>query len=723
MAKDSIRLSRRNLLKGAAGLVVGVYLAPAGKFAQAATATPGTPFAPNAFVRVGADHSVTVLIKHIEFGQGPFTGLSTLVAEEMDADWAQMRAEHAPANAQLYNNLQFGPMQGTGGSNAIAESHEQMRKAGATARALLVQAAAQEWKVSPSEITVDKGVIAHAASKRSGQFGDFATAASKLPVPTEVALKDPANFKLIGKEGAVKRLDSAAKSAGRARFSMDVYEPDMLTVVVAHAPSFGARVTAFDATAALKVRGVVAVKQVPTGVAVYAEGMWPAIKARRLLDITWDESASEKRGSGAILEHYRSKAGTTGVVAGSHGDIAKALENSERTLTRDYAFPYLAHAPMEPLDGFLRWDGTTAKAAFGSQIQTLDQGAIAGVLGIDPAKVELETLFAGGSFGRRAQPAGDFAAELASVAKAFGTTRPVKLVWTREDDIQGGRYRPMFLHRLQGGIRDGKIVAWKNTVVGHSFIKGSPFEPMMIKNGVDATMVEGAAEIPYRFDDFLCEVHMEDIGVPGLWWRSVGGTHTGYAVECFIDELLQETGQDPIAGRIALLGEDQRFASVLNAVAKLCDWKGPEAKDGRARGVAVTKAFNTYVAQIAEVSLGDNGEPKVHKVWCAVDCGVVVNPDIVRAQMEGGIGYGLGHILYGEITLADGRPVQKNFDGYRSLRINEMPAVEVAIVNSALPPTGVGEPGVPPIGPAVANALARLGRERPQQLPMVKGAV
>jgi len=718
-------MSRRSLLKGAAGLVVGVFLAPTGKFAQAAAAptAAATPFAPNAFVRVGTDNRVTVLIKHIEFGQGPFTGLSTLVAEEMDADWSQMRAEHAPANAALYNNLQFGPMQATGGSTAIAESYEQMRKAGATARAMLVEAAAQRWKVPGTEITVSDGVVMHAGSKHKATFGELAEDAAKLPVPTNVTLKDPADFKLIGREGKIKRLDTPEKSDGRARFTLDVYEPQMLTVVIAHAPSFGARVASFDAKMALAVRGVVAVKELPTGIAVYAEGMWPALKARALLDITWDESAAEQRGSAQILKLYRESAGKPGVVAKSHGDIAKGLDGAERTFTRDYAFPYLAHAPMEPLDGFLRWDGKTAKAQFGSQIPTIDQAAIAAVLGIEASAVEIETLFAGGSFGRRAQPAGDFAAELAQVAKAFGTTRPVKLVWTREDDIQGGRYRPMFLHRMHAGISGKKVVAWKNTVVGHSFIKGSPFEPMMIKDGVDATMVEGASEVPYKFDNFLCELHIEEIGVPGLWWRSVGGTHTGYAVECFIDELLQETDQDPIEGRIAMLGDDPRFAGVLREVAKLANWDGPGPKAGRARGVAVTKAFGTYVAQIAEVSLGDNGEPRVHKVWCAVDCGVVVNPDIVRAQMEGGIGYGLGAVLYSEVRLENGRPVQKNFDGYRSLRIQEMPAVEVALVKSAAPPTGVGEPGVPPIGPAVANAIGRLGRERPSQLPIVPGAV
>jgi len=715
-------LSRRNLLKAAAGLVVGVYLTPPGRFAQAATVTP---FAPNAFVRVGSDNLITVLIKHIEFGQGPFTGLSTLVAEEMDADWSQMRAEHAPANAKLYNNLQFGPMQGTGGSNAIAESYEQMRKAGATARAMLVQAAAQAWTVAASELTVNGGVIEHAASDRRGTFGEFAHAAASIPQPKDVVLKDPANFKLIGKERAVKRLDSPGKSDGSAKFAIDIYAPKMLTVVVAHTSHFGAKLKSFEAGDALAVRGVVAVKEIPSGVAVYAENTWAALKGRAQLKIEWDTQSAEMRSSDEIYAQYRAAArsGIPGAVASNHGDANAALETADNMLLREYTFPFLAHAPMEPLDGFLHWDGQVAKARFGSQIPTIDQGAIASVLGITPDKVEIDTPLTGGSFGRRAQPDGDFAAELAQVAKAFGTSRPIKLMWTREDDLEGGRYRPLFLHLMQGAIRDGKPAVWKNTIVGQSFAEGTGFAAMMIKDGVDSTMVEGASEIPYKFADFRCELHIQPGIVPTLWWRSVGATHTGYAVECFMDEMLQTAGLDPVEGRIASFGDDPRFAGVLRAVAKACDWNGPQAVDGRARGVAIVKSFGTYVAQIAEVSMNEKGEPRVHKVWCAVDCGVVVNPDIVRAQMEGGIGYGLGHILYGEITLRAGRPVQRNFDTYRSLRIHEMPQIEVVMVPSSAPPTGVGEPGVPPIGPAVANALARLGRDRPQELPMVRGGV
>ena len=490
-----------------------------------------------------------------------------------------------------------------------------------------------------------------------------------------------------------------------------------------HPPRFGGKPASVDDAEARKIPGVVDVKQIPSGVAVYAQGMWPAIKGREALRVTWDESKAEKRGSDQIIEEYRALTKKPGMVAGTHGDAEAALKRAGKVIEAEYVFPYLAHAPMEPLDGYLRWDGERALARFGSQVQTMDHGVIAKVFGVTPDKVQIETMLAGGTFGRRATPDSHFAAELAKVAKAIGPNRPVKLVWTRENDLQGGYYRPLFVHRLRGAVDKGKIVAWSNTIVGQSFLKGSPFEAVLIKDGIDQTSVEGSKEIPYEIADFRCELHTTDVGVPTVWWRSVGHTHTGYAVECFVDELLQAAGKDPVAGRLEMMGKAPRHAGVLRAVAELAKWSGPGPVNGRARGVAVVESFHSYVAQIAEVSAGEGGEPRVHKVWCAVDCGVAVNPDVIRAQMEGGIGYGLGHMLFGEITLKDGKPVQDNFDSYRSLRIHEMPQVEVTIVRSTEKPTGVGEPGVPPIGPAVANAMARLGLGRPRRLPVVRAMV
>jgi isoquinoline 1-oxidoreductase beta subunit len=718
--KSITTLSRRALLKTGAVFAIGAYVArntPA--FAQAAPPAAPVNIVPNTFITIGEDDTVTVLCKHIEFGQGPFTGMATLVAEELDADWAQMRADHAPSNPALYKNLQFG-VQGTGGSSAIANSFEQMRKVGAAARAMLVATAADEWKVPASEITVSNGVISHASGK-SSKFGALAAKAMAQPMPTEIKLKDPAQFKLIGREGVVKRLDTVSKTNGSAVYTMDIHEPDMLTVVVARSPKFGGAVASFDATAAKAVAGVVDVKQVPTGIAVYAKGYWPAKTARDLLRIDWDDSKAELRGTPQLLIEFQELSKTPGKTVKQSGDLDAGFGQGARVIETDYVFPYLAHAPMEPINAFIHWTGDTASARYGSQFPTPDQAAIAKVLGLGMDKVKLQTILAGGSFGRRAQQSMHVALELAEVAKAIGPGRPIKLVWSREDDMRGGYYRPFSIHHMRGAVKDGKIVAWTDTIVGQSIMKGSPFEAMAVKDGMDSTAYEGAHNIPYEVPNFRCDLHHVDIGVPVLWWRSVGHTHTGYAVEAFVDQLLDAAGQDPVEGRLALMKDHPRHAGVLKAVAELADWKNTKPEAGRARGVAVVESFKTYVAQIVELSMGDEG-PVVHKVWCAVDCGVAVNPDIIRAQMEGGIGFGLGHILYAEQKLDGGVPVAGNFDTYRSLRIDAMPQIEVTIVKSTEPPTGVGEPGVPPIGPAVANAMAKLGLARPRQLPIVSGA-
>jgi isoquinoline 1-oxidoreductase beta subunit len=725
MTHHDAGLTRRAALKGVAGLVIGFHLPLAAHGQSGAARTSGADagsatFAPNAFIRIGTDDLVTVLIKHIEFGQGPFTGLATLAAEELDADWAQMRAEHAPSNPALYKNFLLG-MQGTGGSTAIANSFDQMRKAGASARAMLVQAAADQWNVPPSEIVVERGVLRHPATGREGRFGQFAEAAAGLPVPEDAPLKQPASFRLIGREGAVKKLDVPEKTNGKAQFTIDNYAPGMLTVVVARPPRFGGKVASFDAADARAIAGVVDVKQLPSGIAVYAQGMWPALNAREALRITWDDTAAEKRSSQQMIEEYRALARSPGLTVTARGDAETALAQAAKVVEAEFVFPYLAHAPMEPLDGFLHWDGERARARFGCQLQTGDHNMIAGILGLPFERVEIETMLTGGSFGRRGQADMHLAAELAQAAKAIGPGRPIKLMWTREDDIRGGYYRPLFLHRLRGAVSGGKIVAWVDRLVGQSIVKGTPYESMIIKDGIDPLSVEGARDIPYDIADFRCELHTTEAAVPVLSWRSVGHTHTSYAVECFVDELLQAAGKDPVAGRLEMMGRSPRAAGALRAVAALAGWSGPGPVDKRARGVAVVEAFGTCVAQIAEVSADNGGSPRVHKVWCAVDCGVAVNPDVIRAQMQGGIGFGLGHALFAEVTIEAGRVLQSNFDSYRSLRIDEMPEVEVVIVPSAEKPTGVGEPGVPPIGPAVANAMARLGLERPRRLPMVRG--
>jgi isoquinoline 1-oxidoreductase beta subunit len=712
-------LSRRSVLKAGAGLAIGAYIAQGGRAFAQLPPVKNVNIAPNTFLIIKPDSTVTVLCKHIEMGQGPLTGMATLVAEELDADWAQMRADHAPSNPVLYKNLVFG-VQGTGGSSAIANSYEQMRKVGAAAREMLVGAVADVWQVSASEITVDNGVIRHPSGKE-GRFGEFAEKAMLLPVPREPRLMDPSTFKLIGKEGVVKRLDSAAKSNGSAEYTLDIHEPDMLTAMIARSPKFGGKVASFDAAAAKAVPGVVDVLEVPTGVAVYANGFWPAKTARDLLKITWDDSKAETRGTDQLLSEFRALSKTAGRMVRQEGDFDAAVAKGGHIVEAEYVFPYLAHAPMEPLNGFIKWEGETASARFGSQFPTPDHAVIAQVLGIGIDKVHLQTILAGGSFGRRAQQTTHVALELAQVAKAIGPGHAVKLVWTREDDMRGGYYRPFGVHRMRGVIRDGKIEGWSDTIVGQSIMKGSPFEAMTFKDGMDSTAYEGSNEIPYDVANFKCDLHQVDVGVPVLWWRSVGHTHTGYAVEAFVDELLEAAGQDPVEGRLAMMGGKPRHAGVLKAVAERAGWNNAKLEPGRARGVAVVESFNTFVAQIVELSQGEEG-PVVHKVWCAVDCGVAVNPDIIRAQMEGGIGFALGHILYAEQTLDGGQPVAGNFNTYRSLRINEMPEIDVTIVASTEKPSGVGEPGVPPLGPAVANAMAKLGVGRPRQLPIVRGA-
>lgn len=725
-ASEAITLDRRTILRtmaaSGAGLVLGLQL-PTRADAQSGAAkvltgdgAAGT-FAPNAFVRVAPDSTVTVLIKHIEFGQGPYTGLTTLVAEELDADWAQMRAASAPADTALYKNLAFG-VQGTGGSTAIANSYEQMRKAGAAARAMLVAAAASAWGVPAAEITVSKGIIRHAGSGKSGRFGEFAESAAKLEPPADVKLKVPADFTLIGTD--LPKLDTADKTTGAALFTIDAKKPGMLTVLVAHPPRFGAMVKEIDDRETRKIKGVFEIKALPSGVAVYADNFWAAKKGRDALAVTWDESKAELRSTAEILKLFAEAAAKPGQVVAAWGKPAQ--DGGGKRIDAEYVFPYLAHAPMEPLDCVIEVGAEACDIWAGSQLQTIDQAAVAQVLGLRPESVRVTTLLAGGSFGRRATPNADIAVEAAHAAKALGRRVPLKVMWTREDDIQGGRYRPFNVHRLSGSLdANGNIASWRHTIAGQSIMEGTPFESMM-KNGIDPSMIEGAYDLPYDIANFEVSLHKMKVGVPVLWWRSVGHSITAFSTETFLDELLALGGKDPVAGRLALLGKHARLTGVLREVAERAGWGG-KVPEGRARGVAVHKSFNSFVAQIAEVSVGPQKLPRVHKVWCAIDCGVAVNPNVIRAQMEGGIGFGLGAALFDAITLDKGKVVQSNFDTYRSLRIEEMPEVEVSIIKSAEPPTGVGEPGVPPIAPAVANAWAKLTGNRVRQLPFAGTAV
>lgn len=705
--------TRRGFLQSS-GLVLGLAL-PMGR-AAAARRAEGDAFRPNAFVRVTPDNRVVVVIKHIEFGQGPATGLATIVADEMDADWAQVGIEMAPANDALYKNLAFGTM-GTGGSTAISNSWTQMRTAGAAARAMLVEAAARRWGVPAAEVTVAKGVVSHGGT--SATFGELAADAATLTPPENPTLKTPGQWTLIGTD--VPKVDSRIKTNGEAMFTMDVRRPNMVHSAILHPPAFGGKVASVIDAAALAVPGVRAVKTIPQGVVVYADDSYAAMKGRAALDVTWDLSGAEKRSSDEILRVFAEAAQQPGIEAEKEGDVAAALAGAERTIEATYRFPYLAHAPMEPLDAVIEVTDGKLDVWMGSQFQVGELSAVAGTLGIPMEKATLHQQYAGGSFGRRATPDMGFAVEAAQAFKAYGGGAAVKHVWSRENDIRGGRYRPITVHRLRGGIdAAGNIVAWDQVIASQSFMKGTAFEPMSIHDGVDATMVEGATESNYAIPNKRVGAHIVEAGVPTLWWRSVGNTHTAYAVECFVDELLGLAGKDAVAGRLPMM-HDPRASGVLTRVAEVSGWGG-RVPEGRARGVAVHKSFGSYVAQVAEVSRGADGLPTVHKVWCAVDCGVPVNPNVIRAQMEGGIGYGLGHALYSELILGEGGVVaQGNFDTYRSLRIGEMPEVEVSIVESRADPTGVGEPGLPPTAPAVANAWRVLTGKSVRRLPFAHG--
>jgi isoquinoline 1-oxidoreductase beta subunit len=709
----------RQFLQGssALGLVVGFHLPVPGR-AQAAEG-PGE-FVPNAFIRIAPDSTVTVLSKHIEFGQGPYTGIATILADELDAEWSQMRVESAPADATKYANSAFG-VQGTGGSTAMANSWDQLRTAGAEARARLVAAAAKRWGVDAGSITIEKGVVKDGSGKQA-TFGELAELAQKTEVAGPFKPKEPDAWKLIG-AARLPKVDTLPKTNGTAIYTIDVKMPNMLTCVLARPSRFHAKAKSFDPAPALAVPGVKEVFVVPQGVAVLAENFWAAKKGRDALEVTWDETGTEARSTADIVKQYVDLANTQGAPARNDGDVEKALAAGAKVLEATYVFPYLAHAPMEPNNCVIhRTADGGVEMNFGSQLQTVDQNVAAGVLGLKPTQVKINTLLAGGSFGRRATPAGDMAAEAAEVLKAAKHDGPIKVLWTREDDIKGGRYRPIFVHKLRGAVdAQGNIVAWDQVIVGQSFMKGSPFEAGMVKNGVDQTMVEGASTLPYQIPNLRVSAHMTDVGVPTLWWRSVGSTHTAFSTETFLDQLAEAGGVDPLTIRRKLLAKHPRHLGVLELAAEKAGWDKPLPK-GRARGIAVHESFNSFVAHVVEVSMGEDGLPKVERVVVAADCGIAINPDVIAAQLEGGMGFGLSAALYASVDLEDGRVVQSNFHDYRVLRINEMPDVEVHIVPSKEKPTGIGEPGTPPIAPAIANAWSKLTGQRVFTLPFSHSA-
>ena len=718
LARDT---SRRAFLKAgaaaSAGLVVACFM-PLGArkaFARDVAKQPAQ-IPPNAFVRIAPDNSVTVLLKHSEMGQGVWTSIPMVVADELDCDWSKVNVEHAPA-APEYKHTVFG-IQMTGGSTSTWESFAQLRQAGATARALLIAAAAKKWNLaSTADCRTENGYVFCGDKKTS--YGELAEAAAKLPMPTDVALKKPEEFRLIGKP--TRRLDSKAKVTGTAEFGIDVKRPNMLVATVARAPVFGAKVKSFDATKTKAVAGVVDVVQVPSGVAVLGKHFWAAKQGRDALIVDWDLGAGASISTDALRAEYRKLAQTAGAVAKKAGDVDAALKGG-KVIEAEYEVPFLAHAPMEPENCTVEYDPSKAGKDgadiwTGTQFQTMDQNLSAQILGLKPEQVRVHTTFLGGGFGRRANPTSDFVTEAVQVAKASGKT--VKVVWTREDDIHGGYYRPMWLSRMRAALgKDGKPSAWAHTIVGQSIIAGTPFAAAMIKDGVDGTSVEGAADSPYLE---AVAAHRVDLHTPAspisvLWWRSVGHSHTGFVVESFVDELAHAAKKDPLEYRRALLPDKSRERLALDLAAEKFGWGKPLPK-GHAAGIAVHQSFGSYVAQIAEVSVTDK-KITVHRVVCAIDCGPVVNPLTVEAQMQSGIAFGLGAALHSELTFKDGKVEQSNFHNYVVLRSNEMPKVEVHIVPSTDKMGGVGEPGTPPIAPAVANAVFAATGQRLRKLPL-----
>lgn len=721
----TLNTSRRSFLKGAAaaGAVLFIGVRPDGALAAASSDAMLNPF-----VKIDAAGNVTAIVKHFEKGQGPATGLPTLIAEELGLRMDQIGYEFAPSNPKLYNNLLFGPFQGTGGSTAMANSFMQYRKAGAAAREMLIAAAATTWGVDAAELSIEEGIVT--GQGHSAPLGEFVAAAAGMQAPAEPRLKAPAEWRLIGNE-ATHRVDSAIKGNGRAKFAMDVHLDNQMVAVIARPAQKGALATGFDDSAARNVKGFINAAVLPNkaGVAVYAENTWAAIQAREALHVDWDTSAAETRSSDEIRAGIMAAldaAPEYNVLKNDHAAVRAAVDGAATVVEKTFYFPLLAHAPMEPLNCTIEQtaDGDIVLHD-GCQMPTGPHMAYQQIFGLPAEKIHINTMLAGGSFGRRATPTADYQVEAALAFVMTDRSRPVKLVWTREDDLRSGYYRPAFGHRVRVGLSaDGKIVGWEHRVAGQSIMKGTAFESFAVHDGVDGSSVEGVADTPYRLPGMFVGLTDTKKATSTLWWRSVGHTHTAYVMEVMMDMAARAAGRDPVDFRLAYLagdGEQARKAGVLKLAAEKAGWGAPKA--GRHMGVAVHKSFGTYVAEVVELSGNADDGFRIEKVTAAADCGIPVNPDVIRAQVQGAIGYGIGHAMRDQITLAGGAVEQSNFPDYEPLRIGDIGAIEVHIVKSAEAPTGIGEPGTPPAAPALANAIAAAAELRVAALPMAENGV
>ncbi|MBM4187323.1 MAG: xanthine dehydrogenase family protein molybdopterin-binding subunit [Gemmatimonadetes bacterium] len=720
-------MDRRRFVKVGAAAGAGLALAVSfqGCADEAAPAAPEDSFAPDAWIRIDPDGTVTVMVDRSEMGQGVSTALPMLVAEELDADWSKVRYQFAGANEAYYNPVMR--VQATGGSTAVRAAWEPLRRAGATARAMLVAAAARGWGVPAAECETEPGVVVHRPSNRRAGYGSLVSAAREEPVPEAVALKAPENFRLIGT--SPERLDLREKVTGRARFGADAGPPNSLVALVARCPVPGGRMVGFRPERALGVAGVRRVVPIETGVAVVADGFWAAKLGRDALEVDWDEGERAALDDAAVAGTLEAlTAPGAGRLAKAVGDVAAAV--AARTVEAVYQVPFLAHATMEPMNCTAQvaggqvtvWVPTQFQAAPSFMAGGGTRGVAASVAGVPADRVTVHTTHLGGGFGRRSEL--DFVKEAVAVAKVVG--EPVRLMWTREDDLRHDVYRPAARHVMAAALApDGAPVSWIHRTASQSiFVKFLPgFVPGWaariagpLKGGIDASAVEGAIDHPYEVPNFEMRYGMAPAALPVGYWRSVAHTHTAFAVESFVDELAHAAQADPVAYRLRLLANAPRHRAVLELAATQAGWGSPPPS-GRFRGVAVHESFGSFVAQVAEVEV-DGTSIRVRRVVCAVDCGMVVHPDTVRAQMESGIVYGLSAALHGRITVAGGRVQQSNFHDYPVLRMAEMPVVETHIVPSGFEPGGVGEPATPPIAPAVANAVFSATGRRLRTLPL-----
>jgi len=706
------KIDRRNFLKistlASGGLLVS-FVVPTNAESQTSPPLPNNNTRLNPFLQIGEDNSIHITLSKVEMGQGIWTTLPMLIAEELDCNWNKITVEHCQSGTEK----DFLPpvlFRSTGGSETTKSEFDNYRLAGATARTMLIHAAAKRFAVQPKDCKTENGFVLIGEKRIS--YGELATQASSMPIPT-VQLREPKDWKIIGT--SKRRLDNPEKINGKAKYGMDIQFPDLLTVVVAHAPVFGGQVESFDPTEAKLIKGVQQILQIPTGVAVIADNFWAAKRGRDALKINWNLGVNANIDSKTLLDDYRKLSTTKGVTIQQKGDVISALKNAEKTLNAEFTFPFLAHAPMEPLNCTVKVSQDKCQVWAGTQSPLPRQEEVAIFLGLKPEQVEFNTPYLGGSFGRRGSFSSDWVIEAVHIAKTSG--KFIKLVWTREDDIQGGYYRPVYLHQVTIGVdKTGFPIAWQHAIVGQSLFVNTPLEELIAPNGLDWSSVTTGSPYSDNIPDKSFELITTKTGVPVLAWRAVGNTHTAFVIETLIDELATMAKIDPVDYRRHLLKNNPRHLKALNLAAEKAQWEKPLPK-GRYRGVAVHEAMGSYVSQVVEASI-ENKKIRVHRVVCAIDCGLAVNPDGVIAQIEGGIIFGLTAALYGEITIEKGRVQQSNFHDYRMLRMNEAPKIEVYIVPSSEKMGGAGEPGVPPIAPALANAVFSATGQRLRNLPI-----